>query len=224
MKVQQLSKTYVSQKAQNYDQDRTKQKKWQIEQDAMHEFLKRVPEGSNLIDIPVGTGRFFKFYQEKNLDVLGIDVSEDMLTESQKCAAAEGITRVKFQQGDILNIPHPDRMVTTSICIRFLNWVDWSFAEKAFAEIYRVSNQYIIMGVRHRVPWKDLIFPRFQAKKIYRRLRLNIKDLFQRNGLVYHRKCNVDRLLQRNNLKIIDQKCIQERNDGTDYYFYFLEK
>lgn len=224
MDAKKLSNTYVNKVAKNYDHERVGQGKWAQEQLAMEKLIAHIAEGSTLVDIPVGTGRFFSLYKSKNLNVTGLDVSKDMLAEAKEKAKKEELNNVTFQVENILNISLTDKSVNTCVCIRFLNWLDWPLVEKAFSEIYRVSDQYMIVGLRHRVPWFDLLLPVPNIRRIYKRINLYVKNLFHSQGLVYHKKSEITQIFEKNNVKVIESVCIHERNDGTDYYFYLLEK
>lgn len=219
-----LSETYVDKVAKNYDTERVGQGKWVQEQKAMDKLIAHIPEGSSLIDIPVGTGRFFPFYKERNLNVTGLDISKDMLSEAQQKAKKEKLENVDFKVENILDISLKDGAVTTCLCVRFLNWLKWPLVEQAFSEIHRVSSQYMIVGMRHNVPWCNLLLPMPDVKRIYGRIIRYAKNIFRSEGLVYHKKRDIKTLFETNNVKVLEVICIHERNDGTDYYFYLLEK
>jgi ubiquinone/menaquinone biosynthesis C-methylase UbiE len=68
--------------AENYDGKRVNDPKWTTEQAIIEAMLSDLPEGSTVLDCPVGTGRFVRFYAERKLKFIGMDRSGDMLVQS----------------------------------------------------------------------------------------------------------------------------------------------
>ena len=77
--------------AEGYDAKRENTPKWIIEQKFIEDMLSTLIEGSWILDIPCGTGRFFKFYQERKHIVRALDMSQDMLNEARLKVAEENI-------------------------------------------------------------------------------------------------------------------------------------
>ena len=46
--------------------------------------FEQLDKNLKIIDIPVGTGRFFSFYEANNYDVTAVDISNDMLKMAKK--------------------------------------------------------------------------------------------------------------------------------------------
>jgi len=63
--------------------------KWRREQEVVASFLKELPRGAIILDVPVGTGRFIPCYRETALRWYGLDISRDMLREAKRTAVAE---------------------------------------------------------------------------------------------------------------------------------------
>ncbi len=73
---------YEGERAQTYDEKRAGNKAYQWQQAIVEDILRR-HKPTHVMDAPVGTGRFFPIYEELGCDVIGIDISSDMLTIAQ---------------------------------------------------------------------------------------------------------------------------------------------
>jgi ubiquinone/menaquinone biosynthesis C-methylase UbiE len=64
--------------------------------------------GDLVLDIATGTGFTAMAFASKVKEVIGLDVSEGMLTQARKQAAQEGLTNIRFEKGAAEAIPFPD--------------------------------------------------------------------------------------------------------------------
>jgi ubiquinone/menaquinone biosynthesis C-methylase UbiE len=69
----------------------------------------RIGEGDRALDIGCGTGFLTRLAARRagGGSVLGVDLSAPMLTRARAVAAEEGITNVRFEQGDAQVYPFP---------------------------------------------------------------------------------------------------------------------
>ncbi len=65
--------------ASGYDAKREADPKWTIEQHIIEGMIAELPAGSEILDCPVGTGRFLHAYIANNHRFIGMDISGDML-------------------------------------------------------------------------------------------------------------------------------------------------
>lgn len=134
---------YRGESAKHYEAERVRQQKWRNEQAAIAEFLAGFSAGQSVLDIPIGTGRFLQLYCAAGLNIIGMDVSEDMMHQARvKNAAAD------IRYGDILDIPLPDRSVDIAVCVRLLNLITENEMLRAMSELGRVVRQSIILTIR----------------------------------------------------------------------------
>jgi SAM-dependent methyltransferase len=88
MKTNKPKKSYIGTRARLYEKKRKNKRTWKKEQIIIFKFLEKISRIHNknltVLDIPVGTGRFFKFYKKLDFLVTGIDISEDMLEQAEK--------------------------------------------------------------------------------------------------------------------------------------------
>lgn len=129
---------YTGRVAECYDDERSWEPKWEAEAAAMARFLATIG-GGNVLDIPVGTGRFLADYKRHGMRAIGLDISADMLAQAQmKMPDAD------LREGDILSIPLPGYCVDAAIAVRILNWLTVEEVRAALAELSRVTRQWII--------------------------------------------------------------------------------
>jgi len=225
MDTSKLSYRYIDSRARDYDEKRVGRKKWLVEERIIKGFLDQFPQGTHILDIPVGTGRFIPFYKNYNFKVTGMDISRDMLEESQKKVVAKNFNIV-LKQGSIFEIEFPDGHFDVVLCIRFLNWIDYDNLAIAIKEIARVAHDSLIIGVRHLAPVKDLAVytPVGMMRFIRQQYLLRLRRSFQKQELVYHKKREIEFLFKKYNLRVSEAACVEKRADGTDYFIYLVRK
>ena len=137
---------YVGTVAQGYDDKRELSPKWLLEQRIIENMLEDIPAGSWVLDVPCGTGRFFKFYHDRDLIFRGIDSSADML----QIAAHKVINpdKARLAQGDVRSLPLGDKCVDASIMCRLTRWLSPEECRVALKELQRVTRQKIIFTAR----------------------------------------------------------------------------
>jgi ubiquinone/menaquinone biosynthesis C-methylase UbiE len=142
-----LDQRYKGEVADTYLSRRIRQPHWKIEQKIVWKLLKSIAlkEGSPVVDVPVGTGRFFDFYERLGYNVTGYDISEDMLRHAK--SALSSSTDIQFQVADIHKLPNSDKSVDAVICIRYMQHVGASDFEKVLNELNRVTRRYIVLGI-----------------------------------------------------------------------------
>lgn len=138
---------YTGEIAQGYDAKRIGDAKWQIEQDLIEGMLSGIPEGAIVLDCPVGTGRFLPFYVEKKFQILGMDISADMLNEAAK-KVDPSKARGELRLGDVRSTGLPDKSVDCAVNCRISRWLSPEDNMKMFREMQRVSRHFIIWTAR----------------------------------------------------------------------------
>lgn len=227
MEVQTLKKTYFGAEAQKYDRKRAGQRIWPIEQSVTREMLASIAAKEDhltLLDIPVGTGRFFEYYKELSCQVIGMDVSEDMLSEAKQ-KSEQLAYPVTLRLGDVFAISLPDNDVDVSLCMRLLNLFSFDDFSRALGELSRVSKQDIICGVTVKPSLGSLaVLPRLQA--CLRRFVTETIEFLKHggNGFIRHDEGSVQSAFAQHNLTIVEQKRIDSGRGGYAYYIYHLRK
>jgi ubiquinone/menaquinone biosynthesis C-methylase UbiE len=225
-----LSKRYVGEIAENYDRERVHEGKWLREQECISAIVDSLAEGSSILDIPTGTGRFLEFYQRRKLEVTCADISPDMLAESKKKAAAMGLA-AEFEVTDARATGFADRSFDTALCIRLLNWVETPVFRQIVTELNRVSRDKLVIGVRVMVDYSlASALSRGEFVRYYRQTWLRIRRrLFghMRGGvprIFQHKQAAIEDTFAALGLTTLSRTCIESARNGTDYFIYFLQK
>jgi SAM-dependent methyltransferase len=93
--------------------------------------LLAMPAGSRCLDVACGTGNYTTALAEAGLQLVGVDVSRQMLT-----AAREKSGAVRWVTGDVANLPFPNGAFEVAVCTLALH--HFSQPERSFREIARV--------------------------------------------------------------------------------------
>ena len=143
--------------AQDYERDRQVEPHWWREDEFIHDHLAG-REIRNLLDLPVGTGRFFRHYAGVKR-LVGIDISEEMLNEARKkLSLMPQDTVVVLECGDVFNLPFGQSEFDVTIVWRLLHLLPQELLQPAIKELCRVSSAELV--VQTYVPasgWKKTI-------------------------------------------------------------------
>lgn len=134
--------------ATGYDAKRQESPKWHEEDRLVREYLSDIPSGDWVLDCPIGTGRFIPFYEEKGFQVVGIDLSEDMLQEASK-----KITKPKqfrLQQGNALVLKRDPKSVDVAVMVRLTRWLTPEERDRALREMQVVARKRVVFTARVR--------------------------------------------------------------------------
>ena len=101
-----------------------------VEEPAVRRLLSNLPPG-RILDAACGTGRHSQWLVAKGHDVIGVDVSPDMLAR-----ARAKLPGGRFEQGDLTALPLPDASVDAALCALAL--VHLPDLRPAFTELARV--------------------------------------------------------------------------------------
>lgn len=145
-----VKKKYFGGTAAGYDKKRDDTDKRRKEMAAIREFLADEGAGTSVLDIPFGTGWLAPFHAQKGFEVIGLDVSSDMLD-----VARDKIDHLPVQDGtfytrvgDVFDTKLEDKSVDVALCIRLLNWISADDLVLAFKELQRVTKRRIIFNIR----------------------------------------------------------------------------
>ncbi len=127
---------YIGDTANNYDKERVETEQWKNEQKAVEAFIKKI-KPKTLLDIPVGTGRFFGKHK-----TIGIDVSLDMIEVAEKKMGRKD----KLLLGDIFNLNYTEDFDVV-VCLRFLNWVSIDELKVVLENLTNASKKHLILGI-----------------------------------------------------------------------------
>ncbi len=157
--------------AKTYDNDRSTEKHW-IEENAFVEQYFKIHKVEKLLDLPVGTGRFFNFYKNIN-QLTGIDISEAMLTEARKnLQLLDKTTHVTLQKGDVFNLSFLNDSFDCILVFRLLHLIPQNKLEGAIKELCRVGNRDIVVQSYEQI---SISFFQLIKRKIKYKLKIILK-------------------------------------------------
>lgn len=100
-------------------------------------------DGSEILEIAAGTGRFSVMLGEQGADVIGLDISGPMLQHGRAKAATRGVTdAASFIRGDAARLPFPDDAFDAVFAMRFFHLAPTP--KQFLEEMCRVSRGPII--------------------------------------------------------------------------------
>ena len=152
--------------------------------------------GSKILDVATGTGKQAFAFAQKGYDVIGIDLSEDMLKVANK---KNKYKNVRFKVADATNIPFKDRHFDVS-CISFaLHDMPLNTREKVLQEMVRVSKpKGIIVVVDYALPKNKIAkyliyrFVRAYESKYYPEfIKSDIRTLLRKIGIEIEKEQSV---------------------------------
>lgn len=117
-----LFRRYSIRGAKRYEA-RRQSARWAAEAKAFEQFYQRV-NPRKVLDLPVGTGRFFDTYVRSKTEVLGVDISENMLAEA--AAKIPPGAPIRLLRADVLDVGQPSPLgggYDLIVCMRFIYWL-----------------------------------------------------------------------------------------------------
>jgi SAM-dependent methyltransferase len=132
--------------ASRYDEDRTVEAIWAVEQDFVGKWVEGLPKGGEILDIPAGTGRFLEFFQKQGLTVHALDVSPDMVAEIHR-RYPELAKGAHIAVGDAEHLALPDDAVEFVLSWRFFHLIPTAVADRVLREFHRVCRGTVVVQV-----------------------------------------------------------------------------
>jgi len=130
--------TYYGDRAETYVLDRQEDSRWGREDEIVTEALSRLTPRPKILDIPVGTGRFFEQLSSMQAEVTAIDISKDMLRIARASAARHESANTSFK----MSAAHKTQMGTghfdAILSIRFIGMLRPRYAQRVLREFRRV--------------------------------------------------------------------------------------
>jgi ubiquinone/menaquinone biosynthesis C-methylase UbiE len=135
---------YLGMKAEVYEKTRKCDNFWQKEHDLVLRVISSLVKKkkiSNVLDLPAGTGRFYKIYELNNINYIGGDSSIDMLNIANKEIRNQTLGRNQIMIST--KIPLQRNSVDIVVSFRFLQWiVSLKDMKKTLLEFHRVTKKY----------------------------------------------------------------------------------
>lgn len=140
------ARKYTGSVATGYDKKRVESPKWAAEQAIIEGIIDSFPNGSEVLDIPVGTGRFIPAYERNGHKWHGADISGDMLREAHAKRTRHDIGELSL--ASITDIPIPNGSLALSIACRITRWLTPEQRTQALKELQRVTTSKVVFTAR----------------------------------------------------------------------------
>jgi ubiquinone/menaquinone biosynthesis C-methylase UbiE len=135
---------YDRQVADSYDETRRDEKHWQMEDKFVKNYFKK-NKVNKLLDIPIGTGRFLKYYDCADY-VVGVDISQSMIEKCKEKLLINTFSGfVHLEIGDIFDLKFNDLEFDCVIVFRLFHLMPEESVKAAIKELCRVSSKDIIV-------------------------------------------------------------------------------
>ena len=140
---------YYLDRAKNYDKDRLTQASWHAEYSAMEKVALTIGRQVTVLDVPVGSGRFFPIYEKQDWQVTGLDISADMLRECEsRTLNGKNKGEPFLVRGRSDELPFENGSFDVVVCFRFLqSIVDFETARGSLLEFSRVSRNFVVIHI-----------------------------------------------------------------------------
>lgn len=125
-------------------------RKWNAIQKAL-----ALTEGvKSVVDLPCGTGRFTGHLARAGYQVVGSDISLEMMQQAAKLPSVQHDNIRGYVRADAEALPFPAKSVDCLMSIRFLFHVDPQTRRRMLREFGRVSRRWIIADYRHKYSFR----------------------------------------------------------------------
>lgn len=205
--------------ADTYDSLREGTPQWESEQAIVEKLLSNYEAGTRVLDIPVGTGRFFGAYLESGFFVTGIDVSTSMLEKARAKISPDNINNINLYKGDIISLDFDNDAFDIAVCIRFMDWVSTSFLEEALRELARVTRGNIIVYIMTYVPILELKpFSLTGVLRLIRQLKFKFYKFRTRSDSITHNRKDILDIFNRLSLQLEETICIDPIDPANEHW------
>jgi ubiquinone/menaquinone biosynthesis C-methylase UbiE len=128
----------------------------------LEEILNSLPRNAKVLDIGSGTGHLTNWIAGKNLDVVGMEPSVNMIG-----FARQNFPQIKFVEGISSALPFEESQFDLIIAFEVFRYLDKSENKKSFAEVYKVlkpGGTFFFTQVNKYAT--DFYYPFYYLKKV----------------------------------------------------------
>ncbi len=128
------------------ERKRRNERKWR----AIEKALALAPRVRRILDLPCGTGRFTGRLAASAYEVIGCDISLEMIGKAMAMAAPLDPGILGYVQANAEKLPFRDASVDCVVSIRFMFHVDREVRIRILREFARISSRWQIIDYRHK--------------------------------------------------------------------------
>ena len=141
-------------------------------------FRKYVKEGERILDLGCGNGRLFEFFENRNVEYIGVDNVEKLIEIARK-----KYPEAKFLVGDALNLPFSDNYFDKVFSIAVFHHIpSGEFRLQFLKEVRKVLKQEGLLILTVWDLWRRVaslkLLTKFTIFKIFGKSGLDFKDVF----------------------------------------------
>ena len=155
--------------------------------------LFKVRKGMKVLDVGCGTGNFSIKLAKMGCEVIGIDISEEMLKVAKDKAKKEGLN-IKFYNMDVYDMKFEDNCFDGVISVTAFEFL--KDPEKAIEEMFRVlkPNGYLLIGTINKdSAWGEMYLSKeFQENSVFKYANFKtVEDMksYKKDHLVDIKEC-----------------------------------
>lgn len=129
---------------------------------AIREALSLTTGVRTILDLPCGTGRFTGALAREGFEIVGSDISHEMLVkaasqEKDNAAVGQQVTIRGYLQANAEHLPLRNDSLDCVVCIRFMMHVDAATRVRMLREFARVSRRWVIVDYRHKYTFRYVL-------------------------------------------------------------------
>src|SRR3954464_15516735 len=146
-----------------------------------------------ILDLPCGTGRFTGALARSGYEIVGADISMEMLVKAASVVRPESADDKQFKvrgyvQANAEHLPLRNDSLDCVVCIRFMMHVDPEHRVNMLREFARVSRRWVIVDYRHKYTFRYVLTQTFGRlglgrSPLSRVSRRELHEEFRRGGL-----------------------------------------
>lgn len=142
----------------------------------------------SVVDLPCGTGRFTGHLARAGYEVVGSDISLEMMQQASRLPSVQHANIAGYVRADAEALPFGTKSVDCLVTIRFLFHVDPQTRRRMLREFGRISRRWIIADYRHKYSLRYAVWKLGDTlgltKKPFERVSLkSMKSEFEDAGL-----------------------------------------
>jgi ubiquinone/menaquinone biosynthesis C-methylase UbiE len=127
---------------------------------AIRKALSFAPGVRVILDLPCGTGRFTGALAREGYEIVGSDISMEMLQKAASVTSAgdgQQPTVRGYVQANAEALPLRDTSLDCVVCIRFMMHVDPATRVRMLREFHRVSRRWAVVDYRHKYTFRYVL-------------------------------------------------------------------
>ncbi len=110
-----------------------------------------------ILDLPCGTGRFTGALAREGYEVVGSDISLEMLIKAASIPDGKQASIRGYVQANAEHLPLRDDSLDCVVCIRFMMHVDPATRVRMLREFRRVSRRWVVIDYRHKYTFRYVL-------------------------------------------------------------------